>query len=150
MTVRRRMKFVPSLVVGALALSLAGCVAAPPAPVRVTVEATAEVTETPTVEIASSTPEAPEPPAAVVATPAPAVIETFVMPDYRDWVLQDAQDDLQAMGSYFMDQEDALFTRLQVNDSNWKVCAQDPAPGTATETSSTIVLRVVKLSETCP
>lgn len=153
MSMRRRITFLPGFVIGAVALSLAGCVAAPPAPVRVTVEATAQATEAPPVKMASSTPAPPNAPAAVVTTPepdAPVVPETFVMPDYRDWILQDAQDDLQSMGSYFMDQEDALYTRLQVNDSNWKVCSQDPAAGTATELSSTITLRTVKLSETCP
>jgi hypothetical protein len=65
--------------------------------------------------------------------------------------LQLAQDKLQALGSYFVDQEDASgLGRLQVNDSNWKVCKQSPAPGRKTPTETIVILSAVKLSEQCP
>ena len=65
--------------------------------------------------------------------------------------LQLAQDTLQAAGSYVLDQTDAsgLF-RVQINDSNWRVCTQDPAPGAVVPTDTMVTLGSVKLSETCP
>lgn len=77
--------------------------------------------------------------------------ETFVMPDVTGMVLQDAQDLLQSLGSYLMDQEDASGAdRMQINDSNWRVCVQDPAPGVVAPTSTMVMLASVKLDETCP
>jgi len=65
--------------------------------------------------------------------------------------LQLAQDTLQALGSYVMDQQDASgLERLQINDSNWVVCAQDPVPGSVVTASSLVTLASVKLDETCP
>jgi len=73
------------------------------------------------------------------------------MPDVTGMVLQDAQNKLQALGSYLMDQQDASGQkRLQVNDSNWRVCTQQPAPGTEVPVSATVTLASVKLQETCP
>jgi len=50
-----------------------------------------------------------------------------------------------------MDQEDATgLARVQVLDSSWTVCDQDPAPGAVVPTSTVVTLWSVKLSETCP
>lgn len=72
------------------------------------------------------------------------------MPDVVGVNLQDAQDLLQTFGSYLMDQVDGTgLERLQVNDSNWYVCAQDPAAGSSVPTSDIVTLTVVKLDEVC-
>lgn len=77
--------------------------------------------------------------------------DTFVMPNTVGMVLQDAQDLLQSLGSYILTQTDATGAeRFQVLDSGWKVCWQDPAPGTITPLSKMVDLGAVKLHETCP
>jgi hypothetical protein len=77
--------------------------------------------------------------------------EAVKMPQLVGMVLQDAQDKLQSMGSYMLDQQDATgLNRMQVLDSNWKVCSQDPAPGARVPLSATVSLASVKLSESCP
>lgn len=82
--------------------------------------------------------------------PTSTVAETFVMPSLVGMVLQDAQDSLQAKGSYLLDQRDASGKgRLQILDDNWKVCSQSPAPGTKTSVSDMVTLSSVKLSERC-
>jgi len=133
-------------------LAIAGCAGQAPAPqppVTVTVQAPA-----PSPAPATSTPNAlvsTEPSAPPKAAEPSATESTFAMPDVVGTVLQDAQDRLQSLGSYLMDQRDASgLGRLQVLDSNWKVCAQDPAPGTVAPISTLVTLDSVKLSETCP
>lgn len=75
----------------------------------------------------------------------------FVMPDVTGLSLQDAQDQLQAVGSFLMDQEDATDQgRTQINDSNWTVCTQDPAPGTVHSKLAIVTLYSVKKDEACP
>ena len=75
----------------------------------------------------------------------------FVMPDVVGMNLQEAQDLLQNMGSYFMDQEDASGDgRLQIDDSNWNVCTQDPEPGETLSLVDVVTLASVKAGETCP
>lgn len=77
--------------------------------------------------------------------------ETFLMPALVGANLQDAQDHLQALGSYLMTQNDATgMERFQVLDSGWKVCAQIPAAGATVSVARMIDLRVVKLDESCP
>jgi nucleoid-associated protein YgaU len=89
--------------------------------------------------------------AAKAAPVAAAVPEVFGMPDVVGVNLQLAQDRLQALGSYLLDQEDAAgLNRLQVNDSNWKVCAQKPAPGKTVPLETMVLLTSVKLAEQCP
>ena len=87
-----------------------------------------------------------------MATPAPSAAPvTFVMPKLVGQNLQLAQDILQKQGSYVMDQTDALgLDRIQVNDSNWMVCAQDPKAGAKVDASSVVTLSSVKLTEECP
>ena len=65
--------------------------------------------------------------------------------------LQDAQDELQALGSYLLDQVDATGKgRNQVLDAHWRVCAQRPAPGKAVPVTTVVTLTSVKLDEKCP
>lgn len=73
------------------------------------------------------------------------------MPNLVGENLQLAQDQLQALGSYLMDQEDAAgLSRVQVIDSNWQVCVQSPAPGKTVPVDTMVVLSSVKLAEHCP
>ena len=129
---------------------LSGCGSSSPAPVvtvRETVTATAPATSEPSPTSVSVEP----PPAAEPATTTTAAPTFFTMPRLVGENLQLAQDKLQALGSYLMDQEDAAgLSRLQVNDSNWKVCKQSLAPGTKAPTETVVVLGAVKLSEQCP
>lgn len=75
----------------------------------------------------------------------------FTMPNVVGMGLQDAQDLLQSQGSYLLDQQDASgLGRLQMIDSNWKVCTQSPAPGSSVGVQSTVQLGAVKLDESCP
>ncbi len=77
--------------------------------------------------------------------------ETFTMPKVTGMVLQDAQDELQSLDSYLMDQEDAMgWSRMQLLDANWKVCTQHPAAGKKVPVSTVVKLASVKLSENCP
>jgi beta-lactam-binding protein with PASTA domain len=73
------------------------------------------------------------------------------MPDLVGQNLQDAQDTLQNLGSYLLDQEDATGKgRPQIMDRNWQVCSQHPAAGTRVQVKDMVTLRAVKNSETCP
>jgi hypothetical protein len=77
--------------------------------------------------------------------------EVFKMPNVVGQNLQLSQDQLQALGSYLMDQTDAAgLNRIQVLDSNWRVCAQSPAPGKTVPVATMVVLSSVKLAEECP
>jgi len=77
--------------------------------------------------------------------------EVFKMPNVVGQNLQLSQDQLQALGSYLMDQTDAAgLNRIQVLDSNWRVCAQSPAPGKTVPVATMVVLSSVKLAEQCP
>ncbi len=91
--------------------------------------------------------------AIILSIPAHAATktQTFVMPKVVGMVLQDAQDLLQAKGSYLMDQQDASGRgRMQILDRNWRVCRQNPAPGKKVPITTIVVLASVKLSERCP
>ena len=90
--------------------------------------------------------------AAAAAKPvAAAAPEVFRMPNLVGENLQLAQDKLQVLGSYVMDQEDAAgLNRIQANDSNWQVCAQKPAPGKTVPVETVVLLTSVKLAEQCP
>jgi hypothetical protein len=77
--------------------------------------------------------------------------QTFVMPDLVGAVLQDAQDRLQSLGSYSLDQEDASgVDRLQLLDSNWIVCRQSPPSGIEVSLDRLVTLWSVKIDERCP
>ncbi len=76
--------------------------------------------------------------------------ESFIMPKVVGMNLQLAQDLLQSKGSYILDQEDFKgLSRLQVLDSNWKVCKQSPAAGKKVVSSTLVTLSSVKLTEKC-
>ena len=125
------------------------------APAQVTVTATPEtVTATATASAEEPTESTPAPSESSVEPEEPlesAVAETFVMPKVTGLVLQDAQDLLQTLGSYLMDQQDASgLERLQIDDSNWKVCAQAPKAGSKVPIETIVVLKAVKLRESCP
>jgi hypothetical protein len=80
-----------------------------------------------------------------------AASETFVMPFLVGANLQDAQDHLQSLGSFFLTQNDATgLERFQMLDAGWKACAQFPAAGTRASVARMVDLRVVKLHESCP
>jgi len=76
--------------------------------------------------------------------------ETFIMPKVVGLNLQLAQDLLQSKGSYLIDQVDFKgLNRLQVLDSNWKVCTQSPSAGKKIPISTVVALASVKLTERC-
>lgn len=62
--------------------------------------------------------------------------------------LQFAQDTLQSLGSYLLQQDDASgLERFQVLDSNWKVCSQNLKPGGSFSIDELAILGAVKLDE---
>ena len=84
------------------------------------------------------------------ASAKPTAEASFVMPKVVGMNLQLAQDLLQSKGSYVLDQEDFKgLSRLQILDSNWKVCAQSPSDGKRVSASTIVTLSSVKLSESC-
>jgi hypothetical protein len=84
------------------------------------------------------------------ASPSATPEAKFTMPRVVGMNLQLAQDLLQSKGSYILDQVDhkGLF-RIQVLDSNWKVCKQTPAAGKVVLASTVVTLASVKLTERC-
>ena len=73
------------------------------------------------------------------------------MPNLVGENLQDAQDELQSLGSFLMDQVDATGEdRWQLLDSNWYVCSQKPAAGKKVSLAAIVKLYVVKIEESCP
>ena len=73
--------------------------------------------------------------------------EDFLMPDVLCMNLQEAQDEIQDRGVLFSRSEDASGrNRMQINDSNWIVVKQSPAPGTKI-TEGDALLSVVKIGE---
>jgi hypothetical protein len=84
------------------------------------------------------------------ASPTATPEAKFTMPRVVGMNLQLAQDLLQSKGSYILDQEDYKgLMRVQVLDSNWKVCKQNPAAGKVIPISAVVTLSSVKLSEHC-
>ncbi|MDK1475752.1 PASTA domain-containing protein [Streptomyces sp. 549] len=72
------------------------------------------------------------------------------LPDLVGMGLQSAQDTAQEAGFGRLTSHDALGRgRAQAFDRNWKVCFQDPAPGTH-PTDGTVDMGTVKLDEQCP
>jgi hypothetical protein len=116
---------------------------ASPATVTVTSEAPAPAP--------SSTASAPTSAVAPSAAATAAGVD-FPMPDMTGQVLQDAQDGLQSLGVLYSVSHDALGSRHQVLDRDWKVCDQNiPAGQQVTgNVEGQIDFGVVKLSEQCP
>lgn len=123
-----------------LALSVAGCDAAPKTETTATPARNDTATET-----------APLTPAEV---PQNGPAEQWVMPDLTGAVLQDAQDAIQQLTGdavYFTESHDLSGrNRNQVLDDNWKVCDQNIAAGATLSATSRIDFGVVKLDESCP
>lgn len=116
--------------------------------------------------VATSTSTSPTPISSDVTTPSPSRAggsggqqntnngsgggQGTVMPDLIGDNLQGAQDKLQSLGSYFLDQEDASGQgRIQILDSGWVVCRQKPLPGQPLRPSTLVVLSSVKIGEQC-
>ena len=75
---------------------------------------------------------------------------TFKMPNLKGQILQTAQNKLQSLGSFLLDQEDATGQgRMQILDRKWKVCRQDPKPGAKVSITEFVTLWSVKTSESC-
>ena len=157
----RRFLIVPVICMGHM--TLGACAAARSAAPSVTITTTETVVITPSPPPSSAlpTPAAPNPTSGPAlqtaksnttpAAPASVAPEVFVMPRFSGQNLQLAQDTLQSLGSYLMDQQDAAgLGRLQVIDSNWKVCSQDPKAGEKVPVDTMVILRSVKLDEKCP
>lgn len=86
-----------------------------------------------------------------LASAAKKIKVTFVMPALVGNNLQKAQDDLQSLGSYVLDQKDATGAgRVTLIDSDWKVCGQKPRAGAKVLLIATVQLAAVKLHESCP
>jgi beta-lactam-binding protein with PASTA domain len=84
------------------------------------------------------------------ASPTATPEAKFTMPRVVGMNLQLAQDLLQSKGSYILDQVDHKgLLRIQVLDSNWKVCKQTPAAGKVVLASTVVTLSSVKLTERC-
>jgi hypothetical protein len=97
-------------------------------------------------------PDTPDPPAPTSEQPKdkPEAAPKATLPNLTGMVLQDAQDKAQSVGFYLLDDQDALYNRIQALDSNWKVCSQEPKPGEYNPDTTTVVLTSVKLDESCP
>jgi hypothetical protein len=146
---RRRSTLAPAVFVGAAVIALSAC-GADAAPVATVTQVAPTVTVAPSVS-ATPTPSPPVEPATTETQAAPAAPETFTMPKLVGENLQLAQDTLQKVGSYILDQEDALgLDRIQVMDSNWQVCSQTPKAGTKVPVETVVLLASVKLTESCP
>ena len=86
-----------------------------------------------------------QPPAATASPVTKAVA------DFTGKGLQAAEDAAHAAGFPNVTSHDATGRgRIQILDTDWKVCFQSPAAGTTVSTSTRIDLGVVKLGEVCP
>ena len=114
-----------------------------------------EVTEPPSATAPESVgPQETPPPGEADDADGQAVV-TFDMPDLRGVDLQSAQDAIQELGVFFTTSTDLRGSRLQVLDSNWRVCSSQPAPGVSVsgvegDLEGTIDFGVVRREETCP
>lgn len=80
-------------------------------------------------------------------TPPPST-QTGVVPNVVGLNHQLAQDTMQAAGFYFLTEEDATGQgRALLNDRNWVVVTQSPAPGTQAPPDTKITLRSKKIGE---
>lgn len=78
----------------------------------------------------------------------------FVMPNLVGIDLQTAQDRVQTFGIFYSISHDLRGSRLQILDSNWIVCTQNPSAGTRvhgtrSEWEGKIDFGVVKRTESC-
>jgi hypothetical protein len=71
------------------------------------------------------------------------------LPALTGKTLSAAEDSAQANGYTNFTSHDLIGTRVQILDSDWKVCTQSPAPGVH-PAGTAVSLGVVKTSESCP
>ncbi|MFJ6760760.1 hypothetical protein ACIQNK_37820 [Streptomyces sp. NPDC091273] len=83
-------------------------------------------------------------PAADAPAPKPA---GSTMPDFAGQGTKAVRGALPSNASITV--KDALQSRMVLQESNWKVCSQDPKPGTAL-TGQPVSFKVVKTEESCP
>ncbi|WP_405827458.1 hypothetical protein [Streptomyces sp. NBC_00105] len=83
-------------------------------------------------------------PAADAPAPKPA---GSTMPDFAGQGMKAVRGALPSNASITV--KDALQSRMVLQESNWKVCSQDPKPGTAL-TGLPVSFKVVKTEESCP
>ncbi|MFJ3728715.1 hypothetical protein ACIPYQ_39965 [Streptomyces sp. NPDC090045] len=83
-------------------------------------------------------------PAADAPAPKPA---GSTMPDFAGQGMKAVRGALPSNASITV--KDALQSRMVLQESNWKVCSQDPKPGTAL-TGQPVSFKVVKTEESCP
>lgn len=111
---------------------------------------------TPTAETVSTPAPTPEPtPAAEASSESDSDSVNFAMPNFVGMNLQDAQDKVQTYGIFFSVSHDLNGSRMQILDSNWKVCNQNIKPGTkvkgpAEDYEGKIDFGTVKIEESCP
>lgn len=87
--------------------------------------------------------------AAEAAAADPNSTETAELPDVVGIDMDSAQDLLKVFGfNYVVDEDQTGQDRLQILDNEWKVCTQDPAPGTE-RVEVLVTLTAVKMGETC-
>jgi hypothetical protein len=140
------------LAVCGVTLALAACGGSPTQTVPTVTQTVVKevITVTPSASPSTSVSSDPSEAEAVESADAPEPV-TFTMPKLVGVNLQLAQDKLQSLGSYVLDQEDAAgLDRFQVNDSNWTVCSQRPKAGAKVPLDTLVLLASVKLSEKCP
>ncbi len=140
------MRPVPALVTALVALAWATACGAP-APASVAPAVPAPVTAAPVTPV----PAAPAPDPAAGAVPAGG--GSWTMPDLVGVGLQDAQDAIQALTDFAIPittSSDATGRdRMQVDDRNWRVCAQSVPAGAEITPGSAIDFAVVQLDEEC-
>lgn len=83
-------------------------------------------------------------PAADAPAPKPA---GSTMPDFAGQGMKAVRGALPSNASITV--KDALQSRMVLQESNWKVCSQDPKPGTGL-TGQPVSFKVVKTDESCP
>jgi beta-lactam-binding protein with PASTA domain len=122
--------------VGLAGFLLVACGASGPAGPKPTVTVTSVTTVTAT-----------QSPAPSKLTPPPST-QNGVVPNVVGLNHQLAQDTMQAAGFYFLTEEDATGQgRALLNDRNWVVVSQSPAPGTHAPPETKITLRSKKIGE---
>jgi hypothetical protein len=106
-----------------------------------------------TADLPGGQPSSPTAAAPQPASPQPAAPQQWVMPNLVGSNLQAAQDQIQALTGnpiFITFSHDATGqSRLQVLDSNWKVCAQNVGPGTPFTATTRIDFGAVNLAEKC-
>ncbi|MEU7011322.1 PASTA domain-containing protein [Streptomyces sp. NPDC046332] len=95
---------------------------------------------------AVTTPTPTPTPTATAEPTEPPINESADVPDVVGMNHREAQNLLRSQG-FLVNEEDAQGDRFIINNSKWKVCRQDPEPGT-TDTLR-VAIYSVKLDESC-